>query len=115
MRGTGAPRARESVPSSEAGWKQPETGRNTFSCVEDTHPTALGYSFSLSCLVSLDDPGRSQKEILHQNWAQGTIWKLPQAGGAVFLPGCLGERTGTNQYIDPILTSFSTEAEGLFI
>lgn len=62
MRGTGAPRARESVPSSEAGWKQPETGRNTFSCVEDTHPTALGYSFSLSCLVSLDDPGRSQKE-----------------------------------------------------
>lgn len=65
--------------------------------------------------VPLDDLGRSQKVILHQNWAQGTIWKLPQVCRAVFLPGCLGEKAGTSQYADPILIPLSTEAKGLFI
>lgn len=36
--------------------------------------------------------------MLPQNWAQGIIWKLPQAmewwWWALFLPGCLGERIG---------------------
>lgn len=49
MRGTGAPRAREMPPAlrqDRISWRW----WNTFSCVEDTH-TALGYSFSLSCLL----------------------------------------------------------------
>lgn len=39
------------LPSSEAAWKHLTTGRSVFFHVEDTHPTALGYSLSLSCLL----------------------------------------------------------------
>lgn len=51
MRGAGASRDRHSAPSSGVGWKHLVTGRSIFCCVEDTHPIALGYSFSLSCLL----------------------------------------------------------------
>lgn len=51
MRGAGASRDRHSAPSSEARWKHLVTGRSIFSHVEDTHLIALGYSFSLGCLL----------------------------------------------------------------
>lgn len=63
MRGTGAPRARESAPSSKAGWNQLETVEHLL-C--GRHPHSLGLLI-LPRLppVSFDDLGRSQKEIRH--------------------------------------------------
>lgn len=81
------------------------------------HPPSSfgGHLSSLSCLLF---PWMSQEEasrMLHQNRAQGSIWKLPQAGRVFFLPQYSGERTGTSQWADSILTQVSTDTQGSFI
>lgn len=84
MRGTGAPRARESAPSSEAGWNQLETVEHLLLC--GRHPHSLGLLILPQLPpVSLDDLGRRRYGI--------RIGSRGRAGSSlkpVGLPFCLG-------------------------